>query len=167
MIVVNPNDLLTNLVRRPADSPSANSAWNFASVFQPVSAQNLYTTLRQHQSIGLATVYRSLEVLKLRDWYKAAQVQTGSTLQFSGAGSAPFDLPELWAPTPLDTRPVESLEAQLQQSAAFTIYYHSLEFFGLCQPCTPTWGRKLKTLTDGFSPAFALFEILSSRSAQF
>ena len=33
---------------------------------QPISAQALYSVLRQQQAIGLATVYRALETLKLR-----------------------------------------------------------------------------------------------------
>ena len=104
---------------------------------QPASAQNLYATLRQYQLIGLATVYRSLEVLKLQG---LVQSRTGAN------GEALYSLVEqdqhyltclrCGQSTPLDTCPVESLEAQLRQSAAFTIYYHSLEFFGLCQPCT-------------------------------
>lgn len=146
MIVVNPNDLLHKSRQTLLLTRHQQTVLEILHQFsQPVSAQNLYTTLRQHQSIGLATVYRSLEVLKLQG---LVQSRAGANRE------ALYSLVEqdqhyltclsCGQSTPLDTCPVESLEAQLQQSAAFTIYYHSLEFFGLCQPCTLLEAESLK-----------------------
>ena len=36
---------------------------------------------------------------------------------------------------PINACPVAELEAQLRHSKAFKIYYHTLEFFGLCESC--------------------------------
>jgi Fur family ferric uptake transcriptional regulator len=104
---------------------------------QPISAQSLYKTLRQdHRSIGLATVYRSLEVLKLQGLVQSRINRQGESL-YSLVQQDQHYLTCLKCgqSTPLDSCPVKHLERQLQQSASFTIYYHSLEFFGLCQPC--------------------------------
>lgn len=103
---------------------------------QPISAQSLYAVMREQQGIGLATIYRSLDALK-----RLGQVQhrvsiTGETL-YSMVETEHHYLTCLHcgASFPVETSPIKELEVQLQRSYSFKIYYHTLEFFGLCQSC--------------------------------
>lgn len=107
---------------------------------QPLSAQDLYAELRKHQySTGLATVYRALDALKLEG---ALKMQTLPT------GEAVYSLPQLDRhhltclrcdrTILLEGCPVHDLEAQLNQTHQFQIFYHTLEFFGLCPACQQT-----------------------------
>jgi Fur family ferric uptake transcriptional regulator len=41
---------------------------------------------------------------------------------------------------PIQGCPVQKLEQELQTSYSFRIYYHTLEFFGLCDPCAQLQG---------------------------
>ncbi len=104
---------------------------------QSLSAQDLYLELRHHnQPIGLATVYRALEALKLSGAVQARLLANGETL-YSLPQEDRHHLTCLQCGTsiPIDTCPVQELELQLRQSQQFEIYYHTLEFFGLCSPC--------------------------------
>lgn len=102
-----------------------------------LSAQELYIELRHHQEpLGLATVYRSLEALKLRGAVQARLLPSGETL-YSLVQEDRHHLTCLQCGTSIaiETCPVQELESQLRQSQHFEIYYHTLEFFGLCSPC--------------------------------
>lgn len=104
---------------------------------QPISAQNLYVELRRHgSSMGLATVYRSLDALKLDGSVQVRTLPTGESL---------YSLPQedrhhltclqCGDTITIDECPVHELEDQLHQAHHFRIYYHTLEFFGLCPDC--------------------------------
>ncbi|MFG6100783.1 Fur family transcriptional regulator [Leptothoe sp. EHU-05/26/07-4] len=108
---------------------------------EPISAQALYTLIKQHQRIGLATVYRALDALKRMGRVQHRVTLTGETLYNAveqdrhymtclGCGQS----------FPLNTCPLKGLEFSLQHSSSFTIYYHTLEFFGLCEPCAVQGG---------------------------
>lgn len=102
-----------------------------------ISAQDLYIELRQQdQPMGLATVYRSLEALKLGGVVQARLLPNGETL-YSLVQEDRHHLTCLQCgqSIPIDDCPVHDLESQLRQSQHFEIYYHTLEFFGLCSPC--------------------------------
>ncbi|HEY9845917.1 MAG TPA: Fur family transcriptional regulator [Candidatus Caenarcaniphilales bacterium] len=102
-----------------------------------VSAQTLYLELRrQNQSTGLATIYRSLEALKLRGVVQARTLANGESL-YSLVQEDKHHLTCLQCGTSIaiDDCPVHELETQLRTSQHFAIYYHTLEFFGLCSPC--------------------------------
>ena len=104
-----------------------------------ISAQDLYVQLRQANSpLGLATVYRALEVLKLSGVIQARLLNNGETL-YSPVQKDRHHLTCLQCGTSIplnhDECPVHELESRLRQSAHFDIYYHTLEFFGLCSPC--------------------------------
>ncbi|PZD74868.1 Zinc uptake regulation protein [Acaryochloris thomasi RCC1774] len=106
---------------------------------QEMSAQALYIALREAQApLGLATVYRSLEALKLSGAVQARLLNTGETL-YSLTKTDRHHLTCLQCGTSVAIRddecPVHELESQLRASAQFEIYYHTLEFFGLCSPC--------------------------------
>lgn len=104
---------------------------------QPISAQNLYVEMRQEgASMGLATVYRSLDALKLEGSVQMRTLPTGEAL---------YSLPQedrhhltclqCGNTIAIDECPVHALEAQLHQAHHFRIFYHTLEFFGLCPQC--------------------------------
>jgi len=97
---------------------------------RPISAQDLYVELRNRdQSMGLATVYRALEVLKLEGVVQVRTLGSGeslySSVQSDNCGES----------IPINECPVHELESELQDSHQFKIYYHTLEFFGLCDRC--------------------------------
>jgi Fur family ferric uptake transcriptional regulator len=104
---------------------------------QPISAQALYIEMRQEGStLGLATIYRALDALKLEG---AVQMRT------LPSGEALYSLPQedrhhltclqCGNSIAIDECPVHELEQQLHQAHQFKIFYHTLEFFGLCPQC--------------------------------
>lgn len=102
-----------------------------------ISAQDLYVELRNRdQSMGLATVYRALEALKLEGMVQVRTLANGESLY----GLIQEDRHHLTClqcgnSVPIDECPVHDLEQQLNQSHQFKIYYHMLEFFGMCDQC--------------------------------
>jgi len=104
---------------------------------QAISAQDIYVELRnQTQGIGLATVYRSLEALKLEGAIQVRTLASGESL-YSSVQEDRHHLTclQCGASLPIDECPVHELENQLNQSYQFKVYYHTLEFFGLCTLC--------------------------------
>ena len=102
----------------------------------PLSAQALYRLMRDRQPMGLATVYRALDVLKLKGLVQHRVSLEGESLY----SSMHQDLHYLTClhcgqSFALDHCPVAPLEDQIQASGSFKVYYHTLEFFGLCEPC--------------------------------
>ena len=103
-----------------------------------ISAQDLYIELRnREQSMGLATVYRALEALKLEGVVQVRTLASGESL-YSLVQRDQHHLTCLncGASIPINECPVHQLETQLQDSHSFKIYYHTLEFFGLCDRCS-------------------------------
>jgi Fur family ferric uptake transcriptional regulator len=104
-----------------------------------ISAQELYIELRKVKSpLGLATIYRALEGLKVKGAVQARVLSNGETL-YNKAQTDRHHLTCLQCgisiPITESDCPVHELETHLRQSAQFEIYYHTLEFFGLCSPC--------------------------------
>ena len=104
-----------------------------------MSAQQVYIELRENQKpLGLATVYRSLDALKLSGAIQARTLSNGETF-FCQTLEDRHHLTCLQCGTsiPIEEEecPVHQLEDQLRSSVKFEIYYHTLEFFGLCNPC--------------------------------
>ncbi|MCT7948884.1 transcriptional repressor [Ancylothrix sp. C2] len=102
-----------------------------------LSAQDIYLELRKrNQSIGLATVYRALEALKLEGVVQVRTLANGESL-YSTLHQDQHHLTCLVCRVsiPIAECPVHQLETQLQQSHQFKVFYHTLEFFGLCQEC--------------------------------
>ncbi len=103
-----------------------------------ISAQDLYIELRNRdQSMGLATVYRALEALKLEGVVQVRTLGSGESL-YSSVQSDQHHLTCLncGESIPINECPVHKLESELQDSHQFKIYYHTLEFFGLCDRCS-------------------------------
>jgi Fur family transcriptional regulator, ferric uptake regulator len=103
---------------------------------QPLSAQESYRILRQQRSIGLATVYRSLVTLKLHGLLQSRVGLSGEAV-YSPIAQDRHHLTCLQCNQsfPLDHCPVKGIEAQLLPAMRFQVYYHTLEFFGLCETC--------------------------------
>jgi Fur family ferric uptake transcriptional regulator len=104
---------------------------------QEISAQNLYVELRNRgEGMGLATVYRSLEALKLRGDIQSRTVGSGESL-YSSVHEDRHHLTclQCGSSIPIDDCPVHDLEVELNQAYHFKIYYHMLEFYGLCEDC--------------------------------
>ena len=102
-----------------------------------ISAQDIYVQLRNgSQSIGLATVYRALEALKLEGVVQVRTLASGESL-YSSVQQDKHHLTCLQCgkSIPINECPVHELEIQLHQFHKFKIFYHTLEFFGLCNQC--------------------------------
>lgn len=107
------------------------------SLQRAISAQDLYIELRnRNQDMGLATVYRSLEALKLQGELQVRTLANGESV-YSLIKSDRHHLTcvNCGISIPIDQCPVHDLEQQLEKSHTFKVYYHTLEFFGLCQKC--------------------------------
>ncbi|MEB3272267.1 MAG: Fur family transcriptional regulator [Prochlorothrix sp.] len=102
-----------------------------------LSAQELYLELRHRkQGMGLATVYRALEGLKLAGDIQVRTLASGESL-YSSKQEDRHHLTCLncGESIELDECPVHQLETQLHEQHQFKIYYHTLEFFGICTLC--------------------------------
>ncbi|WP_019508138.1 Fur family transcriptional regulator [Pleurocapsa sp. PCC 7319] len=107
------------------------------SLKRSISAQDLYIELRNRkQDMGLATVYRSLEALKIQGEVQVRTLANGESV-YSSIQSDRHHLTcvNCGVSIPIDECPVHDLERQLEQSHQFKVFYHTLEFFGLCQKC--------------------------------
>ncbi len=102
------------------------------------SAQQLYIELRnQQQNMGLATVYRSLDALKLEGAIQVRTLPSGEALYSCiQEDQHHFTCLQCGISIPIDECPVHDLEHSLQCGHKFKIYYHTLEFFGLCDRCS-------------------------------
>ena len=107
------------------------------SLNQPISAQDLFIELRNRdQSLGLATVYRALDALKLEGLVQVRAVAGGEALySLIQQDRHHLTCVQCGEVIPIDGCPVHELEEQLNRSYQFKIYYHMLEFFGLCTGC--------------------------------
>ena len=107
------------------------------NLHQGISAQDIYTELRtQNQGMGLATVYRALETLKKEGAVQVRMLPSGESL-YTCIQEDKHHLTclECGKSISLDKCPVQELETQLHRLHQFKIFYHTLEFFGLCNQC--------------------------------
>jgi Fur family transcriptional regulator, ferric uptake regulator len=126
---------------------------------EALSAQDLYLNLRQRKiSMGLATVYRALESLKLEGAVQVRQLSSGESL-YSLAQKDTHHLTcvRCGLSTTMAECPLHALnhgehgiEEHLTESHHFRVFYHTLEFFGLCEQCQLTDGQLTE---DGSLPA--------------
>ncbi|ERN40196.1 Fe2+/Zn2+ uptake regulation protein [Rubidibacter lacunae KORDI 51-2] len=102
-----------------------------------LSAQEIFSKLRKQQlATGLATVYRALDALKLSGEVHVRMQTNGESL-YTAAHDDTHHLTCLncGKSVTIAECPVHALEAQLQASHQFQVFYHNLEFFGLCDRC--------------------------------
>ena len=117
------------------------------------SAQDLHIELRQRQvRMGLATVYRALESLKLEGAVQVRTLPSGESL-YSLAQEDTHHLTCLRCGNSVEMAecPVHGLETHLTESHNFQIFYHTLEFFGLCANCQRAEGDACDD-SDGSRP---------------
>ena len=107
------------------------------SLNRSMSAQELFMELRKrNDNIGLATVYRSLEALKLEGVVSMRTLATGESVYTSiQKDQHHLTCVNCGKSIPINECPVHQLEKELQGSYQFKVYYHTLEFFGLCEKC--------------------------------
>lgn len=94
------------------------------SLNRAISAQDIYVELRsRNQSMGLATVYRSLEALKLEGVVQVRTLANGESL-YSTVQEDRHHLTclQCGASIPINECPVHELETQLHQSYQFKIF---------------------------------------------
>ncbi|WP_414542728.1 Fur family transcriptional regulator [Nostoc sp. CCY0012] len=107
------------------------------TIKQGISAQDIYVELRnRNQSMGLATVYRSLESLKLEGMVQVRTLANGEALyNLAQQDKHHLTCLQCGVSIPIHQCPVHNLEDELESSHKFKIFYHTLEFFGLCSQC--------------------------------
>ncbi|MEM6452618.1 MAG: transcriptional repressor [Cyanobacteria bacterium P01_D01_bin.105] len=105
---------------------------------EAMTAQVIYQRLKaQKRSVGLATVYRSLRSLQIKGLVQARALPSGEWIYaLTSEDSHYLTCLNCGMSVLLEECPVHSLEEKLGQSSNFQIFYHTLEFFGLCAPCT-------------------------------
>ncbi|MFN3361236.1 MAG: Fur family transcriptional regulator [Pseudanabaenaceae cyanobacterium] len=112
---------------------------------EAISAQELHRRLKNRgYSMGLATVYRGLETLKQQGAIKAIITPSGETVY----SPLLLDRHHLYCLScgrsfPIDTCPLTALNMQLPPDYNFHIYYHSLDFYGICGAC---WQKKQESV---------------------
>lgn len=107
------------------------------TINRAISAQDIYVELRNsNQNMGLATVYRALEALKLEGVVQVRTLASGESL-YSLVQQDKHHLTCLQCGISVlvNQCPVHELETKLHNSHKFKIFYHTLEFFGLCNRC--------------------------------
>ncbi|MEM9804424.1 MAG: Fur family transcriptional regulator [Cyanobacteria bacterium P01_D01_bin.56] len=104
---------------------------------QAISAQDLHSVIRQGGSrMGLATVYRALDSLKLEGTVQVRTLPNGESLySLSHEDRHHLTCLRCGVSLPIEECPVHELEEHLNDSHHFRIFYHTLEFFGLCAKC--------------------------------
>ncbi|MDZ8029124.1 MAG: Fur family transcriptional regulator [Nostoc sp. SerVER01] len=102
-----------------------------------ISAQDIYVELRNsNQGMGLATVYRSLEALKLEGMVQMRNLANGEALySLTQQDKHHLTCLQCGISIQINQCPVHNLEDQLEANHKFKIFYHTLEFFGLCSQC--------------------------------
>lgn len=102
-----------------------------------ISAQSLYIKLRSsNPHVGLATVYRSLETLKKSGLVQSRTKLNGESLySLVGRDRHYVTCVDCGNSIPLNFCPIKELEGQIYQSLSFKVFYHTLEFYGLCPLC--------------------------------
>ena len=103
-----------------------------------LTSQELYRSLHAGEfSMGLATVYRNLQVLVKLGLVRSRHLPTGEVLY------APVerDIHHLTCvscgeTTRLEGCPVKTMKIPKKTSKKFELLFHTLEYFGLCQVCS-------------------------------
>lgn len=115
-----------------------------------ISAQDLYIQLRQAKSsIGLATVYRALESLKQEGVIQVRTLPSGESLySLVQADTHHLTCVRCGHSAEMAECPVHGLETHLTESHHFQIFYHTLEFFGLCEQCQQRQPAEETSLLD-------------------
>jgi Fur family transcriptional regulator, ferric uptake regulator len=105
---------------------------------QEIDAQDLHLELcRRDQKMGLATVYRALKFLKQEGLIQERPSTNGKSFYSATSSHHQHHLNCLNCQRSIvviDCPIAEKLDCWFQ-SQEFRVYYHTLEFFGLCPDC--------------------------------
>ena len=102
-----------------------------------LTGQELHRQLHQgEKTMGLATVYRNLQVLVKQGLVRSRHLPTGEVLYTP----VERDIHHLTCvncgeTTKVEGCPVKTINAPKKTSKKFELLFHTLEFFGLCQNC--------------------------------
>ena len=105
---------------------------------EEINAQDLYVKLRQRgEKLGLATVYRGLKALKLEGTIQERVSPTGESFYSVISKEHQHHLTCVGCGRSLclDTCPKGQQAFEAYQAENFQVFYHTLEFFGLCSVC--------------------------------
>ncbi len=102
-----------------------------------VSAQTLYAELLlQKHRFGLATVYRALKHLQLQGAVQARSLPNGEAVYSLVSEEKHYvTCIKCGTSVPLERCPIDEQVLPKAIAPQFKIFYHTLEFFGLCSPC--------------------------------
>ncbi|ELR98222.1 Fur family transcriptional regulator [Gloeocapsa sp. PCC 73106] len=121
--------------------PTRNQAQILALLEQiqgEISAQQLYLQLREQKSpIGLATVYRVLKSLHLEGIIQERVASTGESFYslITKTHYHHLNCIHCGESIAMEDCPITQQLTQWCKSQNFKVYYHTLEFFGLCHTC--------------------------------
>ena len=103
-----------------------------------LSGQELHRQLLHSENImGLATVYRNLQVLVKQGLVRSRHLSTGEVLYTP----VDRDIHHLTCVNCGETKrlqgcPIETMNVPSKAAKDFELLFHTLEFFGLCQDCS-------------------------------
>ncbi|MEL7141615.1 MAG: Fur family transcriptional regulator [Cyanobacteria bacterium J06554_3] len=111
---------------------------------EAMTAQVIYQRFKNsRQSVGLATVYRSLRSLQVKGLVQARALTSGEWVYaLTSDASQYLTCLNCGTSVPVSACRVQPLEEKLTQSSNFQIFYHTLEFFGLCSPCSKRCSKR-------------------------
>ncbi|MEL6442234.1 MAG: Fur family transcriptional regulator [Cyanobacteria bacterium J06621_8] len=123
-----------------SQQPSSHKIiFDFLKQFQrEIDAQDLHLELRlRGKKLGLATVYRALKTLHKQGSIQERKSAEGKSLYSAISFHQQHHLNCLHCQRSMviDSCPINGKLAHWSQSQEFKVYYHTLEFFGLCADC--------------------------------
>ncbi len=111
-----------------------------------LSGQDLHRQLHESKhSMGLATVYRNLQLLVKKGMVRSRHLPTGEVLY----SPVERDIHHLTCvncgeTTLLEKCPVNTMHIPPETSKRFELLFHTLEFFGLCEDCLKKDNKEYK-----------------------
>ncbi|AFY38779.1 zinc uptake regulator, Fur family [[Leptolyngbya] sp. PCC 7376] len=105
-----------------------------------VSAQDIHFQIKQQElRIGLATVYRTLKRLKIEGKIQERITPDGesfySTINAVEHHHHHLNCVNCGESYPMESCPLSHKISEWCNAQKFQVYYHTLEFFGLCENC--------------------------------
>ena len=108
-----------------------------------ITAQSLHSKLKQiGHKIGLATVYRTLKFLKIEGKIQERIAPDGesyySQINAVAHHHHHMNCVRCGESYPIDCCPISEQINEWCDDKNFKVYYHTLEFFGICENCQPS-----------------------------